>query len=102
MKVYYLNGFSGLLMILLAVVGVLALAFALPSAFMMVLWNALVFEGFSGPAIGFWQGSILWLIALLLFKLIFKPEISLEFKKVRDPKEVDRQLRNLKKSDSEK
>ena len=61
MHVFHIKGFPGLLLVGLAVICTALLVFVLPSAFMMVLWNATVFEGLSGPEINLSQGFLLWL-----------------------------------------
>lgn len=81
MHVFHIKGFSGVLVFLLAFVSVLALFLLLPATFMMVLWNALVFEGLKGPEFDLYQGFLLWGILLVLIKLIFKPEIQFQFQK---------------------
>ena len=85
MKVYEIKGLSGLLAFLGSVLLTLALVLLLPSAFMMVLWNAMIFELFSGPEIGLAQGLLLWLASAIVFKLIFNPQIEFEFKKMDRP-----------------
>jgi hypothetical protein len=82
MHVFHIRGLSSVLMLLLAIIGVVLLLLALPAAFMMVLWNAVVFEGFKGPEIDMYQGLLLWGMLLVALKLILKPEIQLEFIKV--------------------
>ncbi len=79
MHVFHIRGLSSVLMLLLAIIGAVLLLLALPAAFMMVLWNALVFEGFKGPEIDIYQGLLLWGMLLVALKLILKPEIQLEF-----------------------
>jgi hypothetical protein len=92
MQVFQIKGLSGLLMFILAVAGLLALFLLLPGAFMMVFWNAVVFEGFYGPEIGLIQGLLLWGVALLFIKLVMNPQISFQFRKVSDPKDIDKHL----------
>ena len=79
MHVFHIRGFSGILLLLLAILAVVALLLVLPSAFMMVLWNAMVFEGFKGVEIDIYQGFLHWAVMVVLIKLIFKPEIQLQF-----------------------
>ncbi len=79
MHVFHIKGFSGALMFILALLSVVALLLLLPSTFMMVLWNALVFEGLKGQEINLYQGFLLWGIVLMAFKLIFRPEIRLQY-----------------------
>ncbi|NBV43136.1 hypothetical protein EBR96_10285 [bacterium] len=81
MHVFHFRGLSSVLMFLLAIVGIALVFLALPASFMMVLWNALVFEGAKGPEISLYQGLLLWGIVLVILKLVFKPEIQLEFVK---------------------
>lgn len=85
MQVFQIKGLSGLIVFILAVLGLLALLMLLPSAFLMVFWNAVVFEGFEGPQIGLFQGMLLWVATLILIKLVMNPQISFQFKKVSDP-----------------
>ena len=85
MQVFQIKGLTGLIVFILAVLGLLALFIALPSAFLMVFWNAVVFEGFEGPQIGLLQGMLLWAAALISLKLVMNPQVSFQFKKVSDP-----------------
>lgn len=84
MNMIEIKGFKGWVMFLLSALASIALAIGLPSAFMMTLWNAVVFEGFRGPEIGFLQGVLLWIAAGIAFKLIANPEIVVEFHKMDD------------------
>jgi len=93
MQVYEVKGIAGLAKLGLAIAGLVGILFVLPSLFMMVLWNAVVFEGLNGPLIGFFQSVLLWLMFCVAFKLVFQPEIHLEFKKVTDPKDLDKNLK---------
>jgi Sec-independent protein translocase protein TatA len=81
MHVFHFRGLSSVLVFLLAILGIVLVFLALPASFMMVLWNALVFEGAKGPEINLYQGFLLWGIVLVILKLVFKPEIQLEFVK---------------------
>jgi hypothetical protein len=102
MHIFHIKGFSGLLLFGLAMVCTALLVFVLPSAFMMVLWNATVFEGFSGPQINLSQGFVLWLAAIVLFKLVFKPEIQFQFKSVSGPDDIERFTRDFKNKPDDK
>lgn len=84
MKMIEIKGFSGLMMLLFGTLMTVLLIVALPAAFMMTLWNAIIFEGFNGPEISLLQGLLLWLAALISFKLIANPEIVVEFQKMDD------------------
>ena len=86
MHVFHIKGLSSILLLLLAVIGAALLLLALPATFLMVLWNAVIFEAAKGPEIGLYQGFLLWGIILVALKLIFKPEIQLEFIKAPNPK----------------
>jgi hypothetical protein len=83
MHVFHIRGISGILMVLLIAISALAVLVALPSAFMMVLWNALIFEGSKGPEISLLQGFLLWGSVAMLVKVVFKPEIKLQFQPVK-------------------
>ena len=83
MHVFHIRGLSGILMVLLLVLAALAVLVALPSSFMMVLWNAVIFEGAHGPEINLLQGFLLWGFVAVMIKMIFKPEIKLQFQQVR-------------------
>jgi hypothetical protein len=89
MQILLLKGFSGLLMIALLVVVVLTLVMALPSLFCLVFWNAVVFEGFRGPEINITQAVLLWSATLALLNWRFKPQLTLQFKRVSDPNELE-------------
>ncbi len=92
MQIYQVKGFKGALAFGLAVVGVAILSVLLPSFLAQVFWNAIVFEGFSGPEIGLLQGALLWAAVLILFKLIANPQISFQFKKMNDHNDSDHHL----------
>ncbi|HEY9746666.1 MAG TPA: hypothetical protein V6C99_10660 [Oculatellaceae cyanobacterium] len=79
MHVFHIRGFSGVLVLVAVAISALLLLLLLPASFMMVLWNALVFEGFNGPEIDLTQGFFLWGFVMVLLKLIFKPQIKFEF-----------------------
>lgn len=100
MHVFQIKGFSGLLMLFLAIMGVIALFVLLPTAFVMVLWNATVFEIIQGPEIHLGQSVLLWLAILIALQLVFKPQISLQFKKVSNTADMEHQMREMKKRDS--
>ena len=89
MHIFHIKGFSGFLMFLMAALATLFLVVGLPSIFMTVLWNATVFEAFQGPEVTLFQGFLLWVIAVILIKLIFQPEIHLEFQKLEPPNDLD-------------
>ena len=78
MQVFHIRGwFSAIVFIVVAVVAALALLVALPSAFLMVLWNAIVFEAAKGPEIDFVQGLLLWSFIAVMIKAIFNPSLKL-------------------------
>jgi len=78
MQVFHIRGwFSAIVFIVAAVVAALALLVALPSAFLTVLWNAIVFEAAKGPEIDFVQGLLLWSFIAVMVKAIFNPSIKL-------------------------
>jgi len=78
MHVFQIKGLSGLIILALALISGVLIILALPSVFMMVLWNALIFEGFRGPEINLYQGFLLWGLMLICLKLIFKPEVHMQ------------------------
>jgi|GEM_PF-3353865 len=78
MHVFQIKGLSGLIMLALALISGVLIILALPSVFMMVLWNALIFEGLRGPEINLYQGFLLWGLMLICLKLIFKPELHMQ------------------------
>jgi hypothetical protein len=77
---FRIKGFSGFLMLIGFVCVAFTLLFAFPSAFMMALWNATIFELLAGPEISLGQGAILWAIVVTGSVVLFKPHISIEFK----------------------
>lgn len=79
MHVFHIKGLSGLMFLVLAVVAALLLALLLPASFMMVLWNALVYEGLGGAEINISQGLLLWAITAVLIKVVLRPEIQFQF-----------------------
>ncbi len=83
MHVFHIKGFSGITVFALAILLALSVVLLLPATFMMVLWNAFVYELFKGPEINVWQGFLIWGITLIVIKLVFNPEIALKFQ--RDP-----------------
>jgi hypothetical protein len=82
MQVFHFKGFSAILVVLLVLVAALAILVALPSAFMMVLWNALIFEAAKGPEISILQGALLWGFIALTIKAVFFPSLGLPFQLV--------------------
>jgi hypothetical protein len=86
MHVFHIRGLSGFMVFLLAVVSAVLLLLLLPASFMMVLWNALVFESFKGPEISLLQGFLLWGTLMIALKIVFKPEIKFEFQPVNSKK----------------
>src|SRR6478609_8412598 len=78
MHVFQIKGLSGLIMLALALISGVLILLALPSVFMMVLWNALIFEGLRGSEINLYQGFLLWGLMLICLKLIFKPEVHMQ------------------------
>ncbi len=92
MQLFQIKGFRGLAMFLLSMAALLCVFVLLPASFMMVLWNAVVLEGFHGPSIGMVQGALLWAATLIVLKLVLNPQISFEFKKVSNPKDIDKHL----------
>lgn len=82
MHVFQFRGFSAILVVLLAVLTALTLLVALPSAFMMVLWNAMVYETSCGPQIDFVQGLLLWAFVAVMIKAVFNPTVKLPFQLV--------------------
>ena len=84
--VFHIKGFSGALMFVLALVAAVIVLLLLPSAFMMVLWNALVFEGLKGVEISLYQGFLLWGVLLIGFQLAFRPAIQFQFLRQQAPK----------------
>jgi hypothetical protein len=89
MKVFHIQGLGGLLMLLVAFLGFLSLVLFLPTSFVMVLWNATVFEGLQGPEIHFGQAILLWLAIMLSLFLIVRPEIQFQFKRVSSPSDLE-------------
>lgn len=88
-----IKGASGLMAFMALIVGLVLLAVGVPALFMMVVWNALVFEAFHGPAIGLHQGVLLWLAMLIGLKLALRPYVSFQFHKVRpDSPEANKRL----------
>lgn len=86
MHVFQIRGFSGILMLVAAAISAILLLLLLPASFMMVLWNASVFESFQGPQINLYQGFCLWGFVMVLLKMVFKPEIKLQFQTSKDGK----------------
>lgn len=82
MHVFHIRGFSSILILLLGILAMLGVLLALPATFCMVLWNALIFEGLKGPEIDLYQGFLLWGVAVVLIKLIFKPQIQFQIQSV--------------------
>lgn len=79
MHVFHIKGFSGILLLSLAILASILVALLLPAAFLMVLWNASIFEAFKGPEIDLYQGFLLWGALAVMIKVVFKPEFQLEF-----------------------
>lgn len=81
MCVFHIKGLSGLLVFIAALVAIAATLVVVPSAFMMLLWNALVYDGLRlGSTVGLYQGFLLWALALIVFKIVFQPTIQFQLK----------------------
>jgi hypothetical protein len=102
MQVFHIKGFSGLLLLVLGIIGTLLLVFLVPSIFMMVLWNALVFEGAKGPEIDLLQGFMLWGSVMILLKVTLNPEFQFQFENVKTPRDIDRKLSEMNAKVAEK
>ncbi len=100
MHVFHIKGFSGFLMFLLATISAIVVLIGIPSAFMMVLWNAVVFEGFGGPEFNYVQGMLLFGLSFCTFMAIFRPEVQLEFKNAADP-DIENRFKGWNKKDDE-
>lgn len=70
---WIIEGWKGWALFSTALLAAAGVVVALPSMLAMVVWNALVFETFGGPQIQFYQGVLLWLMALLTIQLVFRP-----------------------------
>ena len=86
MNVLKIRNLRDLLSFLFALMMLFSLFLVLPTLFCWVCWNALVYEGFNGPQIDWFQGGILWLIVMSLINLIFRPEI--QFQMTKNPKDL--------------
>ncbi|MEB3287261.1 MAG: hypothetical protein VKJ04_07135 [Vampirovibrionales bacterium] len=76
---FHIKGLSGLALFITVILAVLLAIAMLPALALMVTWNALVFEGFHGPAIHFGQGILLWIILAVALKVLLKPTMEIEF-----------------------
>ncbi len=90
MQVFQIKGIKGFLLLFVALVGLSALLFMVPSALMMVFWNALVFEGLRGPEINFLHGLLLWVACLLVLKLVLNPQVNFQFRQITDPADLEK------------
>ncbi|MEB3206624.1 MAG: hypothetical protein VKK59_04675 [Vampirovibrionales bacterium] len=72
-RVLVLEGWKGLMTLAGMIVLVIALLLSIPGALAMVIWNAVIHETFSGPAIAFHQGVLLALMGMITFHLVFRP-----------------------------
>lgn len=79
MHVFQFQGLTGLLLLLGLVLVVVFTVTVLPTLVMTALWNAVVFDLFSGPEIGLWQGAILWAVVALALYAWIQPEFALKF-----------------------
>jgi hypothetical protein len=95
MHIFQLKGFKSYLAFLTAVLLLVASVLALPAFLMQITWNAIILETFNGPEISLIQGFLLWGIMLILFKLLFNPEINFEFKAL-SPSQFDQKMQDLK------
>jgi hypothetical protein len=85
MKVVQFKGMSGIMVLVAAfLLGFLGLVL-FPSAFVQVLWNAIIFEGFLGPEINLGQGALLWSAIIMLAMVVFQPEFSFQVVKDKAP-----------------
>jgi hypothetical protein len=81
MQGFKVEGFTGLFLVLAAVLLALFLVAVVPTLVLTALWNALVASTFNGPEIGLLQGALLWSIVALLLYAWHQPEIAIEMRK---------------------
>ncbi len=85
-KVVQIQGLSGLLLLGFVVVGIICGFVLFPIWIIMVGWNELSVSVFSGPAINYYQASLLWIFLVLSAYLLLRNSISV---KVEKPDSVD-------------
>lgn len=102
MKTFEIKGFWGFVFFTIVGITLLLLIISIPVTFVWVGWNAIVGEVFHGPMIEFWQAAILTAAIAVTCKIIFQPQISVQFKRVKSQEEIEKQLRKLKEQDSRK
>jgi len=82
LKVYNVNGFGGLLILLFLVVTILAIFVAFPIWAIRETWNFAVGYYFGGPTIVLFQAFLIWLAGILTLYAILRNFISINFQSV--------------------
>ncbi len=82
LKILKLQGFSGLLLLFVLMIGLFGGFIAFPVWALMMGWNELVGNVFNGPVINYIQASLLWLFIALSCYLVLKNSISIKFQQV--------------------
>ncbi|HSA06715.1 MAG TPA: hypothetical protein P5556_06015 [Candidatus Gastranaerophilales bacterium] len=77
-KVFQLHGLSGLLLLGFTIAGLFCGFVLSPIWVIMIGWNELVSNIFNGPAINYYQASLLWIFLALCSYLILKNSISIK------------------------
>lgn len=99
MKVYKLNSFKTLL-IILSIVG---LGMFLPVFIIELLWNSTIGEIYQDLIINSWQALILWLIGIIVIYLsgLFKFEVAVESFDNIDTELIKKKVEELKQKSAE-
>jgi hypothetical protein len=78
---FHIKGIPGLVIFVLMAAVLVLLLLAVPSVLLMVLWNAVIFEGLKGPAIHLFQGVLLAMMAAVVIKVLLQPSVEVHFRK---------------------
>lgn len=100
-KIISIKGFTGLLVLMLIVCGIVGGFFILPSRVIEYFWNTNLVSLTHLPTIKIWQASILWTMCLLLFKIYLKDCISFDFQTSANNENIEKVIKELKERELE-
>ncbi len=84
LKIFQLHGLSGLLLLGFIIVGLFCGFILFPVWVIMIGWNEIAANIFSGPVINYYQASLLWIFLALCSYLILRNSISIKICKTDD------------------
>lgn len=78
-KVFQIHGLTGLLLVGIIMAGIFCGFILFPIWIIMIGWNSLISSVYNGgPAINYYQATLLWLFIVLCFYLLIKNSVSIK------------------------